>query len=229
MSSLISGQFTKLPAFCLFIGGCLVFSSLQPALSQTAKNYQISQVVEFNQEQPLKISQADSNFQRYLVYVDSDDPGILARVQRIDDSAYIRPYNGRNIIQSGVFIEEFNAVQRAQELQANGIGGVQIVTFSNTEAVPYSAQGNERVARNDSRRQNPKYYYVVIPTTTRNLRPLAERIRQRVGQNGNVYSRTKPRGAHIAVGPFAVREDAEQWNSYLRSIGYRDARVYYGR
>ncbi|HLO85376.1 MAG TPA: hypothetical protein VK203_10240 [Nostocaceae cyanobacterium] len=237
MPSLISGQFTKLPALSLLVGSCLVFTHLQPATAQTPQNDQLSQTLEFNQDeqnalssQPLQVSQANQNFERYLVYVDSDDPLILERVRSIDNSAYIRPFNGKNVIQSGVFVEEYNALERARELQSNGINGVQIISFSNTEAVPFSpSREDERIARGESRRENPRYYYVVIPTTTRNLNPLAVRLRQRIGQNSNVFSRTKPRGAHIAVGPFAERPEAEQWNNYLRNLGYRDARVYYGR
>jgi hypothetical protein len=181
--------------------------------------------------QTIKISQSNQDFQRYLVYVDSDNLQTLEQVRRLESGAYMRSYNGHNVIQSGVFSQQFNAQEQARRLELNGIHNVRMITFSNTEEkASNSGQGNYQTAINNySGVNNSHSYYVVIPSTDRNLPNLAEQIRQRIGQNSNVFLRTKPRGAHVAVGPFSQHLDAEQWNKYLQKSGYSNARVYYGQ
>jgi hypothetical protein len=69
-------------------------------------------------------------------------------------------------------------------------------------------------------------YYVVVPGDQRSLPGLAQDI-TRLGAPGHlVQIRQSPRGPHVAVGPFADRSAAEQWNRHLTDTGLR-ARVHY--
>ncbi|TAF08647.1 MAG: hypothetical protein EAZ77_06790 [Nostocales cyanobacterium] len=197
---------------------------------QNNQNYQRSQNTQ--------VSQYGQNFERYVVYVDSDNSQILQRVRKIESSAYIRQFNGRNIIQSGVFSEPYNAQQRVKELELKGISGAGILNFSNQEQLSYysgreipyySTRDDVRNVSSTARREQPKFYYVIIPTSSNNLRFLGEQIQRKIDGNTNVFLRTQPRGAHIAVGGFKDRQEAEQWNNYIRNLGYGNARVYYGK
>lgn len=243
MLNLKNTQFTSVPVISLLVGGCLMLAchaslaqTRLPKLQPAVEFYQPNQ--NFQNYQPTKISQSGQNFARYIVYVDSDNSQILQRVRQIEGNAYIRPLNGRKIIQSGVFSQEFYAQQRVRELELKGIRGARILSFSNPQQlayfsgreIPYSAYSTtgNNVDTNMMRRQD-KYYYVIIPTSENNLRSLAQEIQRKIDNNAYIFMRNQPRGTHIAVGAFQSRSQAEQWNDYLRSLGYRNARVYYGR
>ncbi|MBD2384888.1 hypothetical protein [Cylindrospermum sp. FACHB-282] len=250
MSSAIPSRFIALPLLPLFIGGCLALiphcnpaqgqqrrsETLPPLpnLQEVPTNQQVifqQQPVEFSNQnyqpsQPIKFSQNTQNFERYFVYVDSDNPQILQRVRQIERSAYTRPLNGRTVIQSGVFSTRVNAQQRVNELASNGIYNVSIASFSNAEETVISTNGGNN--RND-RSENSNFYYVAIPAKSQKLANISQRIRQNIGPNIGVFSRNQPRGWHIAVGPFTQRLEAEQWNKYLQDFGYGNARVYYGK
>ncbi|MBD2663536.1 hypothetical protein B6N60_01602 [Richelia sinica FACHB-800] len=198
-------QFISLPLLSCLLGGVTLLTYTSPGQAQTAETG-----FEFAQTQ---------NFERYFVYVDTDDPTILERVRLVESGAYIRPYNGRNVIQSGVFNRETNAVERVRDLEAYGVGGARVVSFTN----------GEEISPSNNRRRNIKAYYVVIPSDGKNLTVMAERVRRIIDQSSNVMIRSQPLGAHLAIGPFNERLDAEQWNNYIRKSGYGNARVYYGR
>jgi hypothetical protein len=242
ISSLIPDRLTKLPIVFLLLGGCLTFIPQSNSVqAQMLNNEQKSD---------------EQSFQRFVVYVDSDNPQTLQIVHSIEPSAYIRFYNGHNVIQSGIFSQQLNAQAQAQKLESSGVRDVHIIGFTNTEArnsgttpdnsqpainsgtTPDNSQSmrnsgttldNSRSINPNSQPNNPPLYYVIIPSSYRNLSFLGEQIRQRMGQNSGVLLRTHPRGPHIAVGPFSQRLEAEQWNNYLQTSGYRDARVYYGQ
>jgi len=203
MTTLKLSHFTSLPILFLLISGSWMFvCEYSPVQAQIPNN-----------------SQYNQNFDRYFVYVDSSNLQILQQVRQIEPNAYIRNYNGRKVIQSGVFNEQFNAQQRVKELEFNNIAGARIVNSENIELTP-----NYQQEKRDS-------YYVVIPSNVNNLRSLVTAIRQKISINSNVnvFMRTQPLGAHIAVGPFSDRLEAEQSNSYLKNLGYGNARVYYGK
>ena len=203
MPTLKLSHFTSLPILSLLISGSWMFvCEYSPVQAQIPNN-----------------SQYNQNFDRYFVYVDSSNLQILQQVRQIEPNAYIRNYNGRKVIQSGVFNEQFNAQQRVKELEFNNIAGARIVNSENIELTP-----NYQQEKRDS-------YYVVIPSNVNNLRSLGTAIRQKISINinVNVFMRTQPLGAHIAVGPFSDRLEAEQSNSYLKNLGYGNARVYYGK
>jgi hypothetical protein len=203
MTTLKLSHFSSLPILFLLISGSWMFvCEYSPVQAQIPNN-----------------SQYNQNFDRYFVYVDSSNLQILQQVRQIEPNAYIRNYNGRKVIQSGVFNEQFNAQQRVKELEFNNIAGARIVNSENIELTP-----NYQQEKRDS-------YYVVIPSNVNNLRSLGTAIRQKISINinVNVFMRTQPLGAHIAVGPFSDRLEAEQSNSYLKNLGYGNARVYYGK
>jgi hypothetical protein len=212
--------------------------------NQLEQNFQPSQPVQNNQleqnfqpSQPAQFSQYNQNFERYLVYVDGSDFQTLQQIRRIEPSAYIRQYQGRNIIQSGVFNRVSNAQQRVSELQSRGIYNARIISFANGQEID---AGNSRGFVGDRNNiiatRSVSRYYVAIPTTSQQLPAIAAQIRQNIaqysqglGRSGGVLERTQPRGPHVAVGPFPDRFQAEEWNKYLRNIGYANARVYYGK
>ncbi|MBW4575186.1 MAG: hypothetical protein KME08_07870 [Aphanothece sp. CMT-3BRIN-NPC111] len=148
----------------------------------------------------------------YRVEISGDSPLLLAQVRKIEPQAFVRP--GEGIIQAGVYSKESSAQQRLQELELLGIRA-QITTISAgtpTYAKPASS----------------KFYFVVIPEGKANLAEIeAQLIGLGLSQEA-VRPREQPRGSHVAVGPFANRNEAERWNNYIRSFGM-DARVYYGR
>lgn len=226
MPTLTVSDFTPfLSIFSLLVGGywALMFD-YSPVQAQIPINSQfLSQgtqpLVKSPPVQAGELNQYNQNFDRYFVYVDSSDFQILQRVRQIERSAYIRNYNGRNVIQAGVFNGESNAQSRVKELELNAIPGARIVNYANIEITPnYSGQQEER-----------KYYYVVIPGHPNNLTSFGREIRQKISANISVSMRNQPRGAHIAVGPFRDKSEAEIWNSYFQNSGYGNARVYYGK
>ncbi|MBN3909544.1 MAG: hypothetical protein HWQ35_24310 [Nostoc sp. NMS1] len=220
---------------------------LQPAElvedNQSDLNFQPPQPLQNNQSdlnfqppQPTQFSQYNQNFERYLVYVDSSDFQTLQAIRRIEPSAYIRQYQGRNVIQSGVFNRVSNAQQRVNELQSRGIYSARILSFANGQEIDIGNRGFGGDRNNINPPKQVSRYYVAIPTTQEQLSAIAEQIRQNLarfsqdlGRSGAVLERTQPRGPHVAVGPFSDRFQAEEWNKYLRNIGYRNARVYYGK
>ncbi len=250
----ISGQFTVSQIVPLFLGGWLtllfqstpvqaqihkhgillaqmrVFEALPPApqnLSPIPRSSQPVIVPQVKQNIPryqsLRTNSYNQNSPLYSVYVDNNY-NQLQRVKQIEPTAYIRQYNGRSVIQSGSFSKQSNAERRARELASNGISGTQIVRAGSGQTVGYFRSGG-----NSLQLENRRSYYVTIPAKSEQLNAIANQIRQNTNRYDIVATRQQPRGAHVAVGPFAQRSEAEEWNSYLRKQGFGNARVYYGR
>jgi hypothetical protein len=244
MSNLRVSYFTPLSMplsmLSLLAGGYWAFMfDYTPVQAQIPKNSQFfaqeTQLLpESQQVQPGESNQYNRNFERYFVYVDSADLQILQRVQQVESNAYIRNYNGRNVIQSGVFHQQSNAEIRVRELELNGVFGARIVNSANIEITPNNsgqrtAYDNNQNNPNNYQQEERKYYYIVIPSHPNNLRSFGTEIRQKISANIDVFMRTQPRGAHIAIGPFSDKSEAEIWNSYFQNSGYGNARVYYGK
>ncbi|MDB9467874.1 hypothetical protein PN480_07245 [Dolichospermum circinale CS-1225] len=234
MSNLRVSYFTPLSMLSLLVGGYwALISDYTPVQAQIPKNSQfLAQGTQ--QVQPGELNQYNRNFERYFVYVDSSDLQILQRVQQVESNAYIRNYNGRNVIQCGVFHQQSNAEIRVSELELNGVFGARIVNSANLEIKPnnsgqQTAYDNNQNNPNNYQQEARKYYYIVIPSHPNNLRSFGTEIRQKISANINVFMRTQPRGAHIAIGPFSDKSEAEIWNSYFQNSGYGNARVYYGK
>lgn len=160
----------------------------------------------------------------YRVDIAGDSSWLLAQVQQIEPDAFIREEEG--VIQAGVFADRYNAQSRVQVLQAQGIPA-QITTVAVGGGIGTVDPGEyprERYAATPSRR---RAYYVIIPGSPADLPGIADRV-IRLGVRRNAVSqREVPRGAHIAIGPFDNRGEADRWNSYFRAEGM-DARVYFG-
>ncbi|MEY2913100.1 MAG: hypothetical protein RLZZ184_2409 [Cyanobacteriota bacterium] len=219
MSNLRVSYFTPLSMLSLLAGGYwALISDCTPVQAQIPKNSQFL-AQRTQQVQPGELNQYNRNFERYFVYVDSSDFQVLQRVKQVESNAYIRNYNGRNVIQSGVFHKQSNAQIRVRELELNGVFGARIVNAANLEVIP----------NNPNQQKERKYYYIVIPSHHNNLRSFGTEIRQKISANINVFMRTQPRGPHIAIGPFSDKSEAEIWNSYFQNSGYGNARVYYGK
>ncbi|MEH1939034.1 MAG: hypothetical protein V7L01_02290 [Nostoc sp.] len=211
--------------------------------NQLEQDFQPSQPLQNNQfepnfqpSQPPQFSQYNQNFERYLVYVDGSDFQTLQAIRQIEPSAYIRQYQGRNVIQSGVFNRVSNAQLRVNELQSRGIYNARILSFANGQEIGAGNSGIVGDRSNVNANKPASRYYVAIPTTSEQLPAIGEQIRQNLarfnqdlGRSGGVIERTQPRGPHVAVGPFRERFQAEEWNRYLRKLGYSNARVYYGK
>ncbi|HEY9802891.1 MAG TPA: hypothetical protein V6D25_21185 [Leptolyngbyaceae cyanobacterium] len=241
MPNRITGKYIALPLTPLLIGSWLTLvASISPAHGQIKNNERVlltqgvfetlppppnsqSQGIEFNQEQQnYQPYQSGQSFQRYFVYVENSSYQTLQRVKRIEPSAYIRRYNGRSVIQAGVFSRQPNAEQRVRELEYSGIYGARIGGSGDGDGIPNSPGG-------DYSGSDRSRYYVTIPAKAEEVPVIANRIRSAVGRYGFVAERSRPLGPHVAVGPFAQRTQAEQWNNYLRNMGFGNARVYYGR
>jgi hypothetical protein len=219
----------------LLVGGYWAFMfDYTPVQAQIPKNSQLLAQGTQQQVQPGELNQYNRNFERYFVYVDSSDFQVLQQVQQVESNAYIRNYNGRNVIQSGVFHQQSNAEIRVRELELNGVLGAKIVNSANIEIKPnnsgqQTAYDNNQNNPNNYQQEARKSYYIVIPSHPNNLRSFGTEIRQKISANINVFMRTQPRGAHIAIGPFSDKSEAEIWNSYFQNSGYGNARVYYGK
>lgn len=168
--------------------------------------------IEFEAPQP---QQRSATLSSYLVYVSDASSPMLQQVKALEPRAFVREYNGRRIIQAGIFQQDANAKQRAQQLEVKGIGAkiVNLNTGEETNIV-----------------SNAKAYFVVIPSSRQNLPVIENRVKQlKINIQSNISQRQQPRGDHVRVGPFAARSQAERWNRYLLDSDIKNARVYFGR
>jgi hypothetical protein len=175
--------------------------------------------------------QNNQNSGRYVVYVDNGNSGLLQQVRRVEPTALLRQYQGRSVIQAGTFSKPDNAQRRLKELADNGINGVRVVS-SNGQEIPYPDRNypdRNYPDRNYPGNNRSNYYYVVIPGRSQDLQIIQDTIRSKIGQGAVILQRNQPLGSHVAVGRFTQRGVAEQWNSYLRNLGFGNARVYYGK
>jgi hypothetical protein len=175
--------------------------------------------------------QNNQNLGRYVVYVDNGNRVLLQQVRRVEPTALLRQYQGRSVIQAGTFSKADNAQRRLSELVSNGINGVRIVS-SNGQDIPYPDRNypdRNYPDRNYPGNNRSNYYYVVIPGRSQDLPTIEDKIRRNLGQRAVILQRNQPLGSHVAIGGFTQRADAEQWNSYLRNLGFGNARVYYGK
>ena len=156
----------------------------------------------------------------YVVYVDDDSPLNLTRVREIVPDAFMSRVGGAIAIQVGNFADEANATEQVRYLATRGIR-------ARIAQIPVTAASYENRALLET--VNSRSYYAIVPGNRSNLPALAARVGQLVEGRAEILQKSSPRGAHLAIGPFSDRQEAERWNSYLRGAGINNSRVYFGR
>lgn len=156
----------------------------------------------------------NSKPESYLIYINEVNLLRLQQVQQLEPTAYVRQYQGRSVIQAGVFSQNFNAQNLANKLEAQGIDA-RIVSLTTGKDIDFIS--------------NSKFYFVVILAKPEKLAAVENQVKQlKMGMPINVSQKAQPR-SHIRVGPFLNRKQAENWKRYLKASGVRKARVYYGQ
>ncbi|MEX0269070.1 hypothetical protein AB3R30_08000 [Leptolyngbyaceae cyanobacterium UHCC 1019] len=182
-----------------------------------------------------------SNTASYQVLVNGDSPYLLQQIQRVDAASFVREYQGKQVIQAGVFSTTAEAQQRVAVLNQQGIGA-QVVTATvgyqsqvmppTYPGVPNSAMGNPAMGLNPNAMNAdlPRipFYQVVVPTPAANYGMITNKMMTMGVRPEAIQTRRSPNGPHVAVGPFTQQREAESVSSYLRSGGM-DARVFYSR
>lgn len=163
---------------------------------------------------------------RYLVYINDHDRNLLAMVRRIVPNAVIRSYQGRNVIQVGVFDDRREAQQVMRTLEQQLI---------DAEIVTVGASWNNYGYPNYGVNVQPsvsQFYFVSIPTREADLPFVANTVRQLLSNfpcGREICLRNSSQGYNVLVGPFPSQNVAAQWQRYLRDYGLRNARVYSSR
>lgn len=162
-----------------------------------------------NQSTPIA---APINRPQYRVFVNGDSALLLQQVRRVEPGAFIQQYGGQRVIQAGVFSTEANARQQSEALATQGIASE--ITASNMGSLPggNSARG----------------YYVIVPGDRSELSSLRDRAIRLGVQRNSIQLRERPLGPHLALGPFAERQQAETMGRYLKDKGL-DTRIYFDR
>lgn len=151
---------------------------------------------------------------RFRVYIDSASPAILRQARLIQPDAFFQNLGGRRVIQAGLFTDEMKARQQLARFAAQGIAAGISTRSPQSNFDPSESQ---------------RGYYAVVPGNRSEVEEYRERaVRLGVTQS-MLQLRDRPRGLHLAVGPFANRSEAEQVVQYLRDRGSLDARLFYDR
>ncbi|MDJ0674052.1 MAG: SPOR domain-containing protein [Calothrix sp. MO_167.B42] len=176
--------------------------------------------IEFN---AIPSTQYPQSFDRYMVYVDSNNFQTLQQVRQVEPTAFVRQFQRRYIIQAGVFSNPANAQRRIRQLATYGVNNTRIFSPNQRREIP----NNDAIG--GMNQQVSRYYYVAIPSNAEDVTRIANRIQQETGFYRGISASNNGRGHYVAVGPFARRADAHKWNDHLHNMGFGNARVYYGR
>lgn len=155
---------------------------------------------------------AVGDFRRYRVYINGDSSYLLQQVRQVEPQAFIQQYNGRRVIQAGIFNTEANARQQVALFNNQGIRA-EITT---------SAMGTGPALENRGRG-----YLVVVPARREDLPQLRDQAVQMGIRRTSIRMRERPLGPHLAIGPFSQIGEAESAKRFLRDRGRMDARVYF--
>jgi SPOR domain len=153
------------------------------------------------------------NVKGYRVFVPGDSALLLQQVRTVEPTAFVQNYQGRRVIQVGVFSNEANARQKLATLASQGI----------------RAEMSDELLGPVANQPRAKGYYVVIPARRADLPQIREQA-IRLGVPSHLTAlRDRPLGDHLAVGPFTKRQDAEEVERYLKDKGGMDTRIYRDR
>lgn len=170
---------------------------------------------------------------QYLVYINGESDLLLDQVRKVEPEAFKTDFEGRTTIQAGLFSDRLLAERRVKALEREGIGAeiASIGGYSPPLPAPdYSGNiGSLPRPRFPTHLTRSKNYFVVIPAPLEDLQDIEDQVLRLGAPARGVRQREVPRGTHVLVGPFAVRDDAERWNRYLLDLGLTNARVYYGK
>lgn len=156
-------------------------------------------------------SYQSTNANRYWVYVNGDSSYLLEQVRTVEPKAFLQEFQGRRVIQVGIFSTETNARQQIEALNARGITAD---LATNNLNYPNLNQVDR--------------YLVIVPADRASLPVLSQQaVRLGIRQDA-IQQRDAPLGPHLQIGPFPSHGEAKEINRYLRSAGM-DARIYFKR
>jgi hypothetical protein len=166
---------------------------------------------------------------QFFVYVVNNDPLLLEEILAIAPEAFPVRYKGRNVIQVGIYNDEYRAVRLVRRLRDRRIiARIDLIEFEESWARFEPVNEVTPVRFNQDR----SHYAVVIPCREDEIPYVEAQVRQMVPDLGikrGVYVRNGQEGPYVLVGPFRDKDTAEKWNRYLHDFGLEDARVHYGR
>lgn len=166
---------------------------------------------------------------QFFVYVLHNDPLLFEEILAIAPEAFPVRYKGRNVIQVGIYNDEYRAVRLVRQLRDRRIiARIDLIEFEESWARFEPVNEATPVRFNEDR----SHYTVVIPCREEEIPFVEAQVRQMVPDLGikrGVYVRNGQEGPYVLVGPFRDKETAEKWNRYLHDFGLEDARVNYGR
>ncbi|MGL5083980.1 MAG: hypothetical protein ACRC8A_21045 [Microcoleaceae cyanobacterium] len=167
----------------------------------------------------------------YQVVVSVND-ALPQEVRRVASEALEKVYEGRLMIHAASFVNLRNAENLKAELALRGIPSNIVQTLEEmavwtalqpivpaVAAVPSNPSGpGHGLATQDS-------YFVLIPGQSNNLTV----IQNDLVTLGAPQSSITVQNTFIAVGPFASRGLAEEWETYFLGAGLSGAQVYFGK
>lgn len=156
----------------------------------------------------------------YQVIVNGDSPYLLQQIQLSEQSAYVREYQGRRVIQAGEFQTEGDAQNRVVALAQQGVAA-QVV--SGNAAGIGTGMNTLGAAPNIAK---VSHFQVVVPTRPELFATLANKMVGMGVRPDAIQAKRAPLGPHLAVGPFLDQKEAESVSQYLRTGGM-DARVFF--
>jgi hypothetical protein len=119
-------------------------------------------------------------------------------------------------IRAGSFRNPANAISLERTLRDRGIPA-----FRQNSSIG----GDSDLSSDEASRA----YYVIIPSSQRNLATHTQQLRWQVNQPNAVSASNSPRGPHVAIGPYSTRQDAHTVESQLHKAGWDNARLFFGR
>ncbi|MCT7977420.1 hypothetical protein [Laspinema olomoucense] len=156
---------------------------------------------------------------RYVVYIPTNNPVVLAQVQLIEPEAFIKEWDGKAVIQAGMFLNNSNAYRRARELELLvGIRSAIATIEPISPAIATAVSPGDPLGIS-----NP--YFVVIPGNANDFSRITTQLTTAGIAFQEISVRTDPFGPHLAIGPYPNRITAQQESGYIRNFGI-DARVH---